>query len=324
MPDAVPYKFINLAEDVLNDAPAPLDHRQIWSQAQARQLDVRVGTRGKTPWHNVRSAINANIDDFGDQSKFVRVGQHPRRYFLRRRLPEIAEESTSQSAGDAVPTQEFPYREKHLHSLLAYWAYNNGDFFDERKICTKTISHSKSHSKGLREWLHPDMVGVYFPFDDMNQDVVKLSHSLNSSEIVRLFSFELKRAIDRRNYRECFFQAVSNSSWAHEGYLVSAEIAENEELYSELGRLSNAFRIGVIRLDVRDINASTVLFRATERSTLDWDTINKLSDNTDFESFIKGVSTAIGAGKVYAAEYDTVEKDINAYIRETCNVEPVE
>lgn len=323
MPDAVPYKFIDLAEDVLNDAPTPLGCKQIWSRAQVRQLDVRVGTRGRTPWHNVRTAIDANIDGGGDESKFVRIGQRPRRYFLRDRLHEITEESTAQSASGAVTTTTLPYLEKDLHPLLAYCSHNNGDLFDERQVCTKTIAHSKSHSKGLREWLHPDMVGVYFPFDDMSPDVVKLSHSLNASEIVRLFSFELKRTIDRRNYRECFFQAVSNSSWAHEGYLVAAEIAEDEELYSELGRLSNAFRIGVIRLDVRDINASSVLFRATERPTLDWDTINKLSDNTDFKSFIEGVSTAIGAGKVYSSEYDTVEKDINAYIRETCKVEPV-
>nr|WP_288977411.1 hypothetical protein [uncultured Blautia sp.] len=42
---------------------------------------------------------------------------------------------------------------------------------------------------------------------------------------------------------------MSNSSWAHEGYLVALKISEEPELMDELRRLNNAFGIGVIRLD---------------------------------------------------------------------------
>jgi hypothetical protein len=35
---------------------------------------------------------------------------------------------------------------------------------------------------------------------------------------------------NRSNVRECFFQAVSNSSWANFGYLVAAEIEGQDTL----------------------------------------------------------------------------------------------
>ena len=39
----------------------------------------------------------------------------------------------------------------------------------------------------------------------------------SGSTCVRLWSFEVKKTLTVANIRKCFFQAVSNSSWAHEG-----------------------------------------------------------------------------------------------------------
>lgn len=44
------------------------------------------------------------------------------------------------------------------------------------------------------------------------------------------------------------FQAVSNSSWANEGYLVVLQEIDSEVL-SELRRLNQSFGIGVIKLE---------------------------------------------------------------------------
>lgn len=57
---------------------------------------------------------------------------------------------------------------------------------------------------------------------------------MSEKNILRIYSFELKKILNRGNYRESFFQAVSNSSWAHEGYLVCANLKEDEDLLSEL------------------------------------------------------------------------------------------
>ncbi|WP_209445217.1 hypothetical protein [Rickettsia fournieri] len=39
--------------------------------------------------------------------------------------------------------------------------------------------------------------------------------------------FLSKKIINRSNLRESFFQALSNSSWAHYGYLVAADLIES-------------------------------------------------------------------------------------------------
>lgn len=43
----------------------------------------------------------------------------------------------------------------------------------------------------------------------------------------RLWSFEAKKIINRSNLRESFFQALSNSSCAHYGYVVAADLIES-------------------------------------------------------------------------------------------------
>ena len=55
------------------------------------------------------------------------------------------------------------------------------------------------------------MVGFYSPVDDWNDKLLEFNKVTEKSAI-RLYSFEIKKQIDRGNYRECFFQAVSNSS----------------------------------------------------------------------------------------------------------------
>ncbi len=70
--------------------------------------------------------------------------------------------------------------------------------------------------------------------------------------------------------REYFFQAVSNSSWANEGYLVASSISNDSDFLEDLQRLSNAFGIGVIRLDIEYAAQSEILFQAQQRETLDW------------------------------------------------------
>ena len=135
------------------------------------------------------------------------------------------------------PAPKTSYHERELHPLLTYYVYANPTFSRGRSIYTKTIFHESSRRKGYNEWLHPDIVGVYLPLGDWNQDVIKFNQLLDNNSI-RLFSFELKKSLTKSNYREAFFQAVSNSSWAHEGYLVAADITQDDDLLAEYQRLS--------------------------------------------------------------------------------------
>ena len=107
-------------------------------------------------------------------------------------------------------------------------------------------------------------------------------------------------------------RTVSNSSWAHQGYLVAADIKENGDFLKELKRLSGSFGIGVISLDVNNPDDSAVLYPAAERETLDWDSINKLAaENIDFAHFLRDVRIDLDGKKVHPAEYDKFEADVD-------------
>lgn len=130
-----------------------------------------------------------------------------------------------------------------------------------------------------------------------------------------VFSFEIKRSLTKSNYRESFFQAVSNSSWAHQGYLVAAQIDEDDDLLAELSRLASSFGIGVIHLQLADLSASRVVYPARVRTELDWETLNKLSDqNDDFRKFLQSVKIDVSARKIHKSEYDPVIPNIDTYV----------
>jgi hypothetical protein len=213
------------------------------------------------------------------------------------------------------------YRERDLHPILAYFAYSNPSFNRGRSIYTKTILHEKSLKQGYNEWVHPDMVGFYLPIEDWRPEVIEFNRLLDNNSI-RLFSFEIKKSLNRTNYRESYFQAVSNSSWAHEGYLVASEILQDDDFLAELERLAASFGIGIIHLDLEDIDSSSVLYPARIRGTLDWETINKLCDqNPDFEKFVEDVKIDFEAKRIHRAEYDEVIKEPVQYIMEKLKIE---
>ena len=98
---------------------------------------------------------------------------------------------------------------------------------------------------GGNKWLHPDIVAL----QPLNRDWDSLVHKClknSGSSKGRLWSFEVKKELTASNVRECFFQAVSNSSWANEGYLVTTSIASAGKVELELRILSALHGIGVM------------------------------------------------------------------------------
>lgn len=161
------------------------------------------------------------------------------------------------------------------------------------------------------------MVGVYFPFDKFQDNVLKLLDTLKENAY-KLFSFELKVELNFANLRQSYFQAVSNSSWAHEGYLVALKIEDDPLLIDEIRRLNNAFGIGVIRLNAENIEESEILFSSRHNDSLDWETIERLSEeNADFRNFINDLMEDIKIGKV-KSKYDSIlnAEEYEKYIRE--------
>jgi hypothetical protein len=319
------YSFLDLAYDVLKSTPKPLTHQEIWQVAGEKDLVRRIKTSGKTPWQTLGARLYVEVRD-NESSRFIGVGKRPMRFFLREREPGLPSQAATQIEKEETKKKgsKTEYVERDLHPLLTYFAYTNPVFSRGRSIFTKTVYHEKSQRSSYNQWIHPDMVGFYMPIDDWRPDVIEFNR-LSDNNSLRLFSFELKISLDKSTYREAYFQAVSNSSWAHEGYLVAAEIQQDDEFLSELRRLASSFGIGIIHVDPSDIDRSTILYPARSKDTLDWETINKLCvQNKDFEKFLKDVKIDFESRYVHRAEFDEVPKDIRRYIRDKLKVQPTE
>jgi hypothetical protein len=76
-----------------------------------------------------------------------------------------------------------------------------------------------------------------------------------------------------------------------------------------LSRLSSSFGIGVIRLDLEDPNSSEVLLPAKVKTSLDWETINKLTMNKDFKKFLIRVRNDLNTNEIRKEEYDRIIED---------------
>lgn len=290
--------FIELARKVLENEPLPLSINEIWEIAKQKGYDQALNTQGKTPWATLGAMIHVDVRD-NPGSLFMAIGERPKRFILK---------STVEKSGTQIlqiqPTQEikanFDYLEKHLHPFMVYFG------FYYLRSYLKTIRHNKSDKKEFGEWVHPDVVGCYFSFSDWKEEVVEVS-ALAGNTTIKLYSFELKRSLSYSNLREAFFQAVSNSSWANEGYLVAAEIDEDEDFLNELTRLSSAFGIGVIKLNVKDPDAAEILNPAKVKDSVDWETVNKLAGiNPDFRDFLKRIKTDMSSREIRKELYDKV------------------
>ncbi|WP_300666080.1 HTH domain-containing protein [Fluviicola sp.] len=180
----------------------------------------------------------------------------------------------------SVSTSE-NYKERDLHILLS-------TFLRQEGINAKTIFHekSKSNSEKHQKWIHPDMIGASF-LKLKTKESQALQRTVNKEQTFRLYSYEIKREI-KSDYelKECFFQAVSNSSWAHHGYLVAFEIEPT--LREEMKRLNESFGIGIIELSSNPYQ--TKVHFPSRYSDLDFKTIDKLCKaNPDFAKFIDQV-----------------------------------
>jgi hypothetical protein len=195
------YSFLDLAFDVLMSTQIPLTYSEIWNKGKADGLAEKIRTTGKTPWNTLGAQLYVDVRDKVD-SRFVKVGKRPARFFIASRIKELPAnvDKAIEKAESKVEKSSFQYLERDLHPLLTYFVYFNLSFNRGRAIHTKTILHEKSLKNGYYEWLHPDMVGFYLPLKEWEPLVIDLNR-LSDNNAIRLFSFELKRSLSKSNYR---------------------------------------------------------------------------------------------------------------------------
>lgn len=293
----MPITFLQLAQKVLSETKQALSPNEIWEWATQHGYEKDVGSNGKTPIASLGARLYVELRD-NPSSPFTTTDTRPKKFYLKNVGVTPKQLLESQKPEKMLSTSN--YLEKHLHPLLVYFGTYS------LKAYLKTIHHQKSERKDFGEWLHPDVVGCYFPFSDWKNEVVEVS-SLLGNPAVKFFSFEIKREINFSNLRESFFQAVSNSSWANEGFLVAAEISQDIEFRKELERLSSSFGIGIISLNTKAPDSSEVLFPAKIKDFVDWDNVDKLARmNSDFRGLLERVKIDIQSREVRQEKYDKV------------------
>ncbi|GAA7379468.1 COG2958 family protein [Helicobacter pylori] len=293
--------YIELGKKVLEQAGKPLSVKEIFEKACEMGLDKECND-GKILSHSLGSQLGEhNIKEEDKQFYVARKEGKTFFYWLKSREREFPPQKTldskeeddeqSECSGTAKK-QKNSFHERVLHPLLVKFLSEDPNF----KLLCKTIRHEecKKGEGGECKWNYPDIVGVYFPYNKYKEETLKFLHH-TGQEKHKLFSFELKKELSFSNLKESYFQAVSNSTWANEGYLVVFEEIKDKVL-GELRRLNQSFGIGVIKLE-SEISNSKILLPAKERE-IDIPTLNMLIEQSpkDFKPFMANINKQIGAG----------------------------
>ncbi|MCQ2714273.1 COG2958 family protein [Helicobacter pylori] len=300
---------IEIVQSVLEAIKEPIKVTEIYHKAQELfekgEIENMFDYGGETPHQSVSSYIYTALNK-GEELPFKKVQEKPTLIALKGAAKELGLNAQKPSA----PSVKIAH-ERDLHPFLTYMAINN----ENLKCYTKTIFHEESSKspKGMDRWLYPDMVGVRFLHAEWsNENLIAFSKKFDTLP-VKLVSFELKKEISVNNCRECYFQAISNSS--NEGYLVGRHIdTHNPQLMDLLKRLHASFGIGVIDLRTNE-DKSAILLNAKYKEKIDYTVALELSDkNKKFSGFLKSVvDYDPDFPNRYKDEFDEVKKKEELY-----------
>ena len=290
--------YYDAAKKVLEQSNIPMKLNEIWEKACELGYDKQIEETGKkknsdfqmskTPITSLASSIYTDIKYNPDTTIFVKVGRGE--FFLKSKInssnQNLINNTNEEDTDDIIVNNSANKKilEEDLHIPLTKYLYS-------MKIYSKTINANATdvNLKGKMKWGTPDIVAVTFK-DYINKSVLKLFNYINLPT-TELYAYELKLKLTLGNLTEYYFQALSNSGWANEAWLVAMEIDENDiDLMEEIKRLNQSFGVGIIRLDYNNPEDSEILFSAKKRNDLDIDTMHKLCNNRQFQDFINDVN----------------------------------
>lgn len=288
-----------MSEKIIKEAQKPLSPVEIWEIAEPQGYREKLNLKGRTIPSTIGAQIYTDIKD-NQNTVFIKLKTKPTRFYLKD-LPQDFDINliNTQPVQKKVKTNK-SYSERELHPLLSFYVYTY------HSIYTKTIFHENSKKKVFAQWQHPDIVGVFFPMEQWEPELFDVVN-YTGNQPVKIFSYELKKELDFSNLRESYFQAVSNSSWANEGYLVASEIDRSDDFMSEITRLSNSFGIGLISLDTNNPDDSEILIQARQKDILDIEMMNKISQiNLHFKEFLMRIKIDLNSKEIRKEKFDRI------------------
>jgi hypothetical protein len=142
--------FLQFAERIIKEENKPLAPNEIWEIGIQKGYDKQVNSTGKTPLKFFLKSIPQNFD-----------------------INKIEKEQENN-----IAKKETGYSERDLHRYLSYYVYTYNNF-----VYTKTIFHETSSKKKYSQWLHPDIVGVYFTFEQWEPEIFEISKEIGNLAI---------------------------------------------------------------------------------------------------------------------------------------------
>lgn len=173
--------------DTLEKSDRALSVKEIWEYSDKLNTRGDFQTSGKTLVQSIASQISRSIKHEPENTPFEKIKINSSSYFQLKKFPKDISFLSAESKEITTEQSKSRFHERDLHPLLVAFADSKFDIY------LKTIYHEQSFklSEGKNEWLHPDIVGVYFPFEEYQSEVKSLQNNLSVNSI-KLYSFELK------------------------------------------------------------------------------------------------------------------------------------
>ena len=195
------------------------------------------------------------------------------------------------------------------------------------------IDHTRAQrvSAGVNKWKFPDVVVLDWDVGQVNDDGYRLDRNLLEvkrslgEQPFRLTSVELKVGLNLTNFREHFFQCVSNSKWAHHSVLGVAYPVTDNTLVEELQRLGASYDVTIVSYSLdsnqllgwppadqimamsdpefdelaKSVKLSTIA-TGRQRPGLDWEHIKDMRDQTnDFVVLFEWIARCLKEGRPF-------------------------
>lgn len=192
----------------LEDFPQGATIREIFDNIIEKKI-FSFNPEAKTPLASTSAILYVMCKEGDSRILKIKDANRTTRFALSDRY--VSSCGTSRSKKNVIVAKPL-FNERSLHPLLC-------KYISTMSIMAKTIYHEKSNKEEEHQkWIHPDIVGVKFS-KRHNKACDALFKAVSRKENMCLYSYELKKAIHSDyELKKCFFQAVSNSSWANYGY----------------------------------------------------------------------------------------------------------
>jgi hypothetical protein len=303
-------KIVELLKVNLNQK---FNARQIAEQIVESHPEDYIEKRQNPRFADEKAFISQVVAEIGSQKdQIVKNDSHV--FWQDKPRPRVYWYNPEKIVGEIDPELDESEDENVVISTIAETVFSEHDLYPilidylktELKLYCQRIDEKRSKNSrgsGGNQWLHPDIVAMQ-PVDKEWNELIRSCVKKGAGQSVRLWSFEVKKELTGSNARKSFFQAVSNSSWANEGYLVATSISDSS-VEQELRMLSALHGIGVILLNPENPSESEMMLPAKSRADVDWQSVNRiLVENADFKDYIELVSTYYQTGRVRARDWN--------------------